>query len=72
MIRFEGRSSGITTIPGKPILIGFKYFALADEGYIYNFECTALGLIEGEINENMTSRVISLPETTETTKLSNT
>ena len=72
MIRFEGRSSGITTIPGKPVPTGFKYFALADEGYIWNFECTAPGVLEGEIDEDITSRVVSLPGTTETTKLSNT
>ena len=34
MIRFKGRLSGIITIPGKLVPIGFKYFALANEGYI--------------------------------------
>ena len=72
MIRFEGRSSGIITIPGKPVPIGFKYFTLADEGYIQNFEYTALGTLEGEIDEDITSRVITLLGTIETIKLSNT
>ena len=72
MIRFEGRSSGITTIPGKPVPTGFKYFALADDGYIYNFECTAPGVLEGDSTEDINSRVISIPEKGIYTKLSNT
>ena len=48
MLRFEGRTSSSTTIPGKPIPVGFKIFALADEGYIWNFEFIALGLIKGQ------------------------
>ena len=47
MIKFEGRTSQKITIPGKPILIGFKIFALADSGYIFNWECTKPGLNEG-------------------------
>ena len=41
--------------------IGFKYFALADEGYIYNYEYTALGTIEGEKTENTRNREVSIP-----------
>jgi Transposase IS4 len=47
MLKFEGRSSQKTTIPGKPIPVGFKLFALADAGYILNWECTKPGLAEG-------------------------
>ena len=47
MIKFEGRTSQKVTIPGKPIPTGFKIFALADSGYIYNWECTKPGLNEG-------------------------
>ena len=61
MVRFEGRSSGITIIPGKPMPIGFKYFALADEGYIYNYKYTTLGTIEGEKTENTRNREVSIP-----------
>ena len=72
MIRFKGRLSGIITIPDKLVPIGFKYFTLADEGYIQNFECTALGTLEGEIDEDITSRVITLLGMIETIKLFNT
>ena len=34
MLRFEGRTLGSTIILGKPIPVGFKIFALADEGFI--------------------------------------
>jgi hypothetical protein len=60
IIRFEGRSFGITTILGKPMLIGFKYFALADKGYIYNYKYTTLSTIEGEKTENTRNREISI------------
>ena len=36
MIKFEGRTSQKVTIPDKPISTGFKIFALADSGYIFN------------------------------------
>jgi hypothetical protein len=72
MIRFEGRSSGITTIPGKPVPTGLKYFALADEGYIINFECTAPGILEGQNNQDIALKTISIPEIGLFTKLSNT
>ena len=68
MLRFEGRTSGSTTILGKPIPVGFKIFALADEGYIWNFEFTALGLIEGQ---GIGSISVSIPGTRNTTNLSN-
>ena len=47
MIKFEGRTSQKVTIPGKPIPTGFKIFALADFGYIFNWECTKPGLNKG-------------------------
>ena len=72
MIRFEGRSHGITTIPGKPVPTGFKYFALTNNGYIINFECTAPGILKGEFNEDITSRVVSISEKSKFTKLLNT
>jgi hypothetical protein len=34
MLKFEGRSSQIITIPAKPILTGLKALAIRDEGYI--------------------------------------
>ena len=72
MVRFKGRSYGIITIPGKPIPTRFKYFVLADEGYIINFEYTAPGLLKGEFDEDINSRVISIPEKGILTKLLNT
>jgi hypothetical protein len=72
MIRFEGRSHGVTTIPGKPVPTGFKFFALANIGYILNWECTAPGILEGENDEDISSRIISIPEKSIFTKLSNT
>ena len=62
MVRFKGRSHGITTILGKLVPTGFKYFVLVEDGYIINFECTALGILEGESTKDITSRVISIPE----------
>jgi hypothetical protein len=47
MLKFEGRTSQKITIPGKPIPIGFKIFALGDSGYTYNWECTRPSLAEG-------------------------
>ena len=41
--------------------IGFKYFALADKGYIYNYKYTTLGTIEGEKTENTRNREVSIP-----------
>jgi hypothetical protein len=49
MIKFEGRSHGKTTIPGKPIPVGFKLFACGDEGYVWNWEATAPQILEGFI-----------------------
>ncbi len=72
MIRFEGRSSGITTIPGKPVPTGFKIFALAEDGYIINFEFTAPGTLEGEETEDILARVVEVIEKGISTKLSNT
>jgi len=47
MIKFEGRSSQIINIPAKPIPLGFKLEALADRGYILNWEATRPGRNEG-------------------------
>jgi hypothetical protein len=46
-LKFEGRTILKITIPGKPIPIGLKLFALGDSGYIYNWECTKPSLAEG-------------------------
>ncbi len=51
MLKFEGRTSQKITISGKPILTEFKLFALGDSGYIYNWECTKSGIIEGILRE---------------------
>ena len=72
MIRFKGRSHDITTIPGKPVPTGFKYFVLAEDDYIINFECTAPRILEDEDNEDIRNREISIPEIRLFTKLSNT
>jgi hypothetical protein len=47
MIKFEDRTSQKVTISGKPISTGFKIFALANSGYIFNWECTKPGLNKG-------------------------
>ena len=72
MIQFKGRSHGITTILGKLIPTRFKYFILVEDGYIIDFKCTAPRILEGESNEDITSRVISILEKGIFTKLSNT
>jgi Transposase IS4 len=36
MLKFKGRTTQKITIPGKPIPIGFKIFALGDSGYTLN------------------------------------
>ena len=72
IVRFKGRSYGITTIPSKPIPTRFKYFVLADKSYIINFECTAPRLLEGEFDKDINSRVISILEKGILTKLLNT
>jgi Transposase IS4 len=51
MLKFKGRTTQKITIPGKPIPIGFKIFALGDSGYIYNWECIRPGLAEGVLTE---------------------
>ncbi len=51
MLKYEGRTSQKITIPGKPIPTGFKLFALDDSGYIYNWECTKPGIVEGILRE---------------------
>jgi Transposase IS4 len=51
ILKFEGRTTQKITIPGKPISIGFKIFALEDSGYIYNWKCTRPGLAEGVLTK---------------------
>jgi Transposase IS4 len=51
MLKFEGRTIQKITIPGKPISIGFKIFALEDSGYTLNWECTRPGIVEGILRE---------------------
>ena len=40
--------------------IGFKYFALADKGYIYNYKYTILDTIEDKKTENTRNRKVSI------------
>ena len=68
MIKFEGRTSQKVTIPGKPIPTGFKIFALADSGYIFNWECTKPGLNEGLLAAKKCVSV-SIPNSSKTTLL---
>ena len=37
MVRFHGRSKHTTKMPNKPILKGYKIWALCEQGYLYNF-----------------------------------
>ena len=37
MVRFQGRSSWITVIKGKPEPIGYKLYTVASEGYLLGF-----------------------------------
>ena len=72
MIRFEGRSSGKSVIPVKLVLVGFKFFAIADEGYIIDFEVIKPSLNEGQKDEDITLRRVPIPNTDLFTSLSNT
>jgi hypothetical protein len=68
MLKFKGRSTQKITIPGKPISIGFKLFALRDSGYTLNWECIKPGLAEGAlIGKKQVS--ISVPNSTLSTLL---
>ena len=71
MINFEGRTSQKVTIPDKPISTGFKIFALADFGYIFNWECTKPGLNEGLLAAKKCIS-ISIPNSLKTTLLNST
>jgi hypothetical protein len=51
IIKFEGRTSQKITIPGKPIPVGFKQEALADSGYILNWEACRPGENEGGLSQ---------------------
>ena len=72
MIQFKGRSYGIIIILSKLVPTGFKYFVLVENDYIINFKCTAPRILEGESNEDIISRVISILEKDIFTKLLNT
>ena len=37
MIRFQGRSSWITVIKGKPVPVGYKLYTVASDGYLLDF-----------------------------------
>ncbi len=51
MLKYKERTSQKITILGKPILTGFKLFTLGDSDYIYNWEYTRPGIIEGILRE---------------------
>jgi Transposase IS4 len=51
ILKFEGRTTQKITIPGKPISIGFKIFALGDSGYTLNWKYTRPGIAEGILRE---------------------
>ncbi len=51
MLKYEERTSQKIIISDKSISTGFKLFALDDSGYIYNWECTKLGIIEEILRE---------------------
>ena len=68
IIKFEGRTSQKVTIPDKPIPTGFKIFALADSGYIFNWECIKPGLNEGLLTAKKCVS-ISIPNSLKTTLL---
>ena len=72
MIRFKGRSYGITIILDKLVSIEFKYFILVENGYIINFKCTTPRILKGEDGEDIRNREISILEIRLFTKLSNT
>ncbi len=57
MLKFEERTSQKIIISGKSILTGFKLFALGDSGYIYNWECTRPGIVEGILREKEKVRI---------------
>jgi hypothetical protein len=46
MLKFKGRTIQKVTIPNKPIPTGFQIFTLGDSGYIYNWECSRLEILE--------------------------
>jgi Transposase IS4 len=65
MLKFEGRSSQIITIPAKPIPTGLKALALGDEGYIISWEGTRPKKNEGDIGEK---HQVILPSSISATK----
>ncbi len=68
MLKFEERTSQKITISGKSISTGFKLFALDDSDYIYNWECTKLGIVEGILRERKKVS-ISIPNSSISTSL---
>jgi hypothetical protein len=65
MLKFEGRSSQIITIPAKPIPTGLKALAIRDEGYIISWEGTRPQKNEGDIGEKFQ---VILPESLSATE----
>jgi len=43
MVRFQGRDCNIVNMPNKPISIGFKLFAIAEQGYTFSWVPAACG-----------------------------
>ncbi len=68
MLKYKERTSQKITIPDKSISTGFKLFALDDSDYIYNWECTKPGIIEGILRERKKVS-ISIPNSSISTSL---
>jgi Transposase IS4 len=51
MLKFKGRTIQKITIPGKPISIGFKIFALEDSGYTLNWKYIRPKIVEEILRE---------------------
>jgi hypothetical protein len=68
MLKFKGRTTQKITILNKPILTGFKIFALRDSDYTLNWECIRPGIAEGILREK--NRIsISIPNSSISTLL---
>lgn len=50
MIRFEGKSKAATTIPNKPTPTGFKVWAIAQKGFLWNWNFHISGSNNGPID----------------------
>ena len=72
IIRFIGRSLGITVISIKLVLVRLKFFDIGDKGYIQDFGATKPSLNEGQEDEDITLRRVPIPNINLFTNLSNT